>query len=169
MLFSSFHDGGSIFNKVDDLLEHVRQCAGSGLPVDIGQAAFSTTLNLLSNTIFSMDLADPSSDTAREFKSLVNDLIGAVGEPNLSDFFPVVRLMDVQGIRRRLTGHTTRMAKVIDRFIGARVVARKESGYRPVNDVLDVLLDMYAENTLEIDVTDMQHLFMVSVYIPQLF
>ena len=32
--------------------------------VDIERAAFKTTLNLLSNTIFSVDLANPNSDTA---------------------------------------------------------------------------------------------------------
>lgn len=39
-----------------------------GEAVDYGSAAFTTTLNLLSNTIFSIDLADPSSEMAREFK-----------------------------------------------------------------------------------------------------
>ncbi|PKI49520.1 hypothetical protein CRG98_030137, partial [Punica granatum] len=107
-----------------------------------------------------MDLADPSSETAREFKGLVSDLMAAVGEPNMSDFFPFLRRMDIQGIRRRLTGYTAGMSKMLDRFIDGRVMARKESNYRPVNDVLDVLLDICEENNDELDRTNMQHLLM---------
>ncbi|KAK4803901.1 hypothetical protein SAY86_003718 [Trapa natans] len=144
--------------KVDDLLVHIRQCAGTGKAVDIGTAAFSTTLNLLSNTIFSVDLADASSDTAREFKSLVSDMLIAAAEPNLSDFFPVLRHLDIQGIRRRMTIYNKKLLKIIDQFINTRLAARKETDYRPVNDVLDVLMGLYEDNSFEeIDLTDVQH------------
>ncbi|KAK4798849.1 hypothetical protein SAY86_031175 [Trapa natans] len=107
-----------------------------------------------------MDLADPTSDTAKEFKSLVTDIMSAQVEPNMSDFFPVLRHLDVQGIRRRMMGFTLRMSKTMDGFIDGRVAARKESDYRHVNDVLDVLLDRYEENTLEIDLADTKDLFL---------
>ena len=47
--------------KVQDALADTHQ---SSEAIDIGRAAFKTTLNLLSNTIFSVDLANPNSDTA---------------------------------------------------------------------------------------------------------
>uniref|UniRef100_A0A7N2LJB0 Uncharacterized protein n=1 Tax=Quercus lobata TaxID=97700 RepID=A0A7N2LJB0_QUELO len=47
--------------KVQDLLADTHQ---SSEAVDIGRAAFKTTLNLLSNTIFSVDLANPNFDIA---------------------------------------------------------------------------------------------------------
>ncbi|KAK4804458.1 hypothetical protein SAY86_004275 [Trapa natans] len=144
--------------KVDDLLEHVRKCAGTGQPVDIGQEVFSTALNLLSNTIFSVDLADANSDTAREFKSLIGDLLIAAAEPNLSDFFPVLRHLDIQGIRGRMRAYNKRFLEIMGQFIHARVAARKETDYRPFNDVLDVLLGLYEGNRLEINLADVQHL-----------
>ncbi|KAJ9706719.1 hypothetical protein PVL29_001946 [Vitis rotundifolia] len=53
--------------KVHELLHSVEQSCQVGAAVNIGQEAFRTALNLLSNTIFSIDLVDPSSQTAKEF------------------------------------------------------------------------------------------------------
>ncbi|GLT62428.1 hypothetical protein SLA2020_350670 [Shorea laevis] len=43
--------------KVQELLAETHQCSLTGEAVDIGKAAFKTTLNLLSSTIFSVDMA----------------------------------------------------------------------------------------------------------------
>lgn len=48
--------------KVEQLINYVQDSCREGKPVNIGQAAFNTSLNLLSNTMFSVDFADPNSD-----------------------------------------------------------------------------------------------------------
>ncbi|KAL2892365.1 Geraniol 8-hydroxylase [Bienertia sinuspersici] len=45
--------------KVNELIDYARPCGKNGMPIDIGKAGFTTSLNLLSNTFFSMDLASP--------------------------------------------------------------------------------------------------------------
>ncbi|KAL7256223.1 hypothetical protein ACSBR1_010199 [Camellia fascicularis] len=62
-------------------------------------------MNVLSNTIFSEDLADPREDTGKEFKELVWNIVVEAGKPNLVDFFPRVAKMDPQGIRQRMTDY----------------------------------------------------------------
>ncbi|KAF7124755.1 hypothetical protein RHSIM_Rhsim12G0026900 [Rhododendron simsii] len=57
--------------KVRQLLSLVRESCDNGVAIDIGKAAFGTTLNLRSNAIFSVDLIDPSSGSAKEFKEFV--------------------------------------------------------------------------------------------------
>ncbi|KAB2624915.1 geraniol 8-hydroxylase-like [Pyrus ussuriensis x Pyrus communis] len=57
--------------KVQELISDVNESAANGEVVDIGRAAFKTSVNLLSRTVFSVDLADPHSARAREFKDLV--------------------------------------------------------------------------------------------------
>ncbi|KAK2635223.1 hypothetical protein Ddye_030015 [Dipteronia dyeriana] len=86
--------------KIQQLLAHVQECCDTGRAIDVGQAAFNTALNLLSNTVFSIDLADPSSKFAREFKKLVWGIMEEAGKPNLNDYFPILRKIDPQGIRR---------------------------------------------------------------------
>lgn len=53
--------------KVDELVAYVTKCCDKGEAVDIGHAAFTTSLNILSNTIFSVDLEDPNEGSSREF------------------------------------------------------------------------------------------------------
>ncbi|THG10565.1 hypothetical protein TEA_005650 [Camellia sinensis var. sinensis] len=61
--------------KVEELISYVAKCCQEGVAVDIGRVAFTTFLNLLSNTLFSVDLADPSHDSSKEFKELVSNIM----------------------------------------------------------------------------------------------
>ncbi|KAK5804677.1 hypothetical protein PVK06_032328 [Gossypium arboreum] len=87
-----------------------------GEAVNIGQAAFDTTINLLSNTIFSMDLVDPNSSIAREFKETVCDIMVEIGKPNLADYFPLLTKLDPQdGIEELNKTHVTNL--LLDLFV----------------------------------------------------
>ncbi|GLT62535.1 hypothetical protein SLA2020_351670 [Shorea laevis] len=77
--------------KVQELLAETHQSSLTGEAVDIGRAAFKTTLNLLSNTIFSVDLADPNSDTTRELKEIVRNIMSEVEKPTWQITFPCLR------------------------------------------------------------------------------
>ncbi|CAI9766823.1 unnamed protein product [Fraxinus pennsylvanica] len=84
--------------KVQELIAYCRKNSQAGEAVDIGRAAFRTSLNLLSNTIFSKDLTDPFSDSAKEFKDLVWNVMVEAGKPNLVDLFPILDKLDPLGI-----------------------------------------------------------------------
>ena len=150
--------------KVQELLANVEQSCQAGGPVDIGQEAFRTSLNLLSNTIFSVDLVDPISETAQEFKELVRGAMEEAGKPNLVDYFPVLRQIDPQGIRRRLTIYFGRMIEIFDRMIKQRLQLRKIQGSIASSDVLDVLLNISEDNSNEIERSHMEHLLVVSIF-----
>ncbi|KAL5751048.1 hypothetical protein ACOSP7_025651 [Xanthoceras sorbifolium] len=144
--------------KIQQLLAHVQESCRAGKAIDIGQAAFNTSLNLLSNTIFSVDLADPSSENAREFKRLVWDMMVEAGKPNLGDYFPMIRKIDPQGIRRRMTNHFGKMLELFDRMIDQRLKQRELLGSES-KDVLDTLLNIREENCEDIDKDHIKHLF----------
>ncbi|WJZ82342.1 hypothetical protein VitviT2T_002109 [Vitis vinifera] len=146
--------------KVQELLANVEQSCQAGGPVDIGQEAFRTSLNLLSNTIFSVDLVDPISETAQEFKELVRGVMEEAGKPNLVDYFPVLRRIDPQSIRRRLTIYFGRMIEIFDRMIKQRLQLRKNQGSIASSDVLDVLLNISEDNSSEIERSHMEHLLL---------
>lgn len=146
--------------KVQELLANVEQSCQAGGPVDIGQEAFRTSLNLLSNTIFSVDLVDPISETAQEFKELVRGVMEEAGKPNLVDYFPVLRQIDPQGIRRRLTIYFGRILEIFDRMIKRRLRLRKMQGSIASSDVLDILLNISEDNRNEIERSHMEHLLL---------
>ncbi|KAH7865000.1 hypothetical protein Vadar_001017 [Vaccinium darrowii] len=146
-------------SKIQQLLSFVRESCDSGVAMDVGKAAFSTTLNLLSNTMFSIDLIDPSSDSANEFKELVWNMMEEMGKPNLADYFPALKRMDPQGRRRRLTGYFGKMIGVFDELIKTRLLARKTDGSVSTDDILHTLLGI-EQSSHEIDRQDIEHLFL---------
>ncbi|XP_074270533.1 cytochrome P450 76AD1-like [Silene latifolia] len=141
--------------KVNDLVEHGRVCCEKGLPVDIGKAGFTTSLNLLSNTLFSMDLASHDSLYSQEFKDLVCHIMEEIAVPNVSDFFPVLRHLDLQGIRKKTRGHFEKMLGIFEKIIDQRV---KDERVDAQHDVLDSLLQLVNDNELSLD--DVKHLLM---------
>ena len=146
--------------KVQDLLAHVNKSSLTNEAIDIGSAAFTTTVNLLSNTIFSIDLADPSSEMAREFKDTMCNIVEVAGKPNLADFFPVLRKVDPHGIKRQMTKQFGRVVD-LDRMINERLELRKLPSSIRHNDVLDTLLDITEENKEEINKPHINRLLLV--------
>ncbi|CAL5442247.1 unnamed protein product [Camellia sinensis] len=133
-----------------------------GVAVDICKAAFRTTFNLLSNTIFSMELSDDRNrDIARELKEAVWSSMEHFGTPNWSDYFPVLKKIDPQGIRRQTTSDFGRLIAVFDRLIDQQLELKKTQGCLSSNDVLDALLNISGvDQSDSIDRTHIQHLLL---------
>ncbi|KAD7117810.1 hypothetical protein E3N88_05078 [Mikania micrantha] len=132
--------------KVEELIAYCRKASLSNDYVDIGHVAFRTSLNLLSNTIFSKDLADPYEDSGKEFKEVIGNIMVEAGKPNLVDFFPVLKKVDPQGIRRRMSIHMGKVLEIFDELIEERL----QMGTLKHDDVLDVCLKMIQDNPDEI-------------------
>ncbi|XP_031117154.1 geraniol 8-hydroxylase-like [Ipomoea triloba] len=139
--------------KIQELITYCQNYSQAGEAVDIGRAAFRTTMNLLSNTIFSKDLCDPCS----EFKDLVRNIMEEAETPNMVDYFPFLRKFDPQRLRRRMSGHFSKVLHIFRGLIDERLEERKVmSGNRNV-DILDTLLNISQQTPDEIDNTLIQH------------
>jgi hypothetical protein len=149
--------------KVQELLAETQQSSQTGEAVEIGRAAFKTALNLLSNTILSVDLADPNSDKARKFKEMVWNIMEEAGRPNVADYFPLLQKLDPQGIRRRITVNFGKMIDLFSCMINERLQLRKVFGFVTNGDMLDTLLNISEENSEKMNKTAMEHFFMVSI------
>ncbi|KAL5541021.1 hypothetical protein UlMin_042594 [Ulmus minor] len=128
--------------KVDELFDEMLKRSVAGEAVDIGRAAFTTALNQLSNTIFSVDLADPNSDLAKEFKDITYNIMKEAGTPNLSDYFPLLKMIDPQGVRKRMGINFKRLIDVFDGLIDQRLRIRESRDSSMNNDMLDTLLNI---------------------------
>uniref|UniRef100_A0A7N0ZYV5 Cytochrome P450 n=1 Tax=Kalanchoe fedtschenkoi TaxID=63787 RepID=A0A7N0ZYV5_KALFE len=147
--------------KVEELLGDVRASCELGEGVLIGEAAFKTSLNLLSTAIFSMNL---DSWKARDFKRSFREVVELGGMANMVDYFPWLKRFDPQGIRARMEVPFTKMLAFLDSVIGERSALRAEQGSAYQNkDVLDTLLDI-SETSEEIDREVIRHL-LVALFI----
>ena len=143
-----------------ELLDHVGECCGRGCAVDIGSAAFTASLNFLSNTIFSVNLAHGhDSDFSQEFKEVVCGMMEGIGRPNLADYFPTLRLIDPQGIRRKMNVYFDKLFDIFNGIISERLQYSKASSTS--KDVLDALLNLTKENDFEWSCNDIKHLLLV--------
>ncbi|KAJ4831936.1 hypothetical protein Tsubulata_034554 [Turnera subulata] len=148
--------------KVQELVVDVQEHCPAGKAVDVGQAAFRTTFNALSNTALSLDLSDSSSDTAQRFKEVVRGVMDEIGKPNLADYFPIFQYIDLQGIKRRTAIHFRKIFDFFDHIINERLQGRNVKGYLPTDDMLDTLLSISQENSDLMNKNYIKHLFLVT-------
>ncbi|WOL04338.1 hypothetical protein Cni_G13059 [Canna indica] len=76
--------------KVGELTQFISDSASKGLPVEIGRVAFVAALNLISRTIFSVDLVDLYEESSQKFKHVVQGMLEEAGKSNLFDYFPLL-------------------------------------------------------------------------------
>ncbi|OWM64970.1 geraniol 8-hydroxylase-like isoform X2 [Punica granatum] len=129
--------------KVDELLDYLHENSVRGKAVTVGQAVFTTVLNLISNTLFSIDLTHHKENSVVEFKELIWGMMKEGGSPNISDFFPALRWIDPQGARRRMDAHFSQLFAVFDRIVEERTLKRASTDGSPrSDDMLESLLDL---------------------------
>ncbi|XP_024974984.1 7-ethoxycoumarin O-deethylase-like [Cynara cardunculus var. scolymus] len=134
--------------KVQELVAYCRKASECNETVDIGRAAYRTSLNIASNTIFSKDLTDPFEDSGQEFKELIGNIMMEAVKPNLVDVFPVLKKIDPQRIRSRLSHHLGKVLEIFEELIKERLVMKKR--LKQDDDFLDKCLKISQENPDEI-------------------
>ncbi|XP_024970222.1 probable (S)-N-methylcoclaurine 3'-hydroxylase isozyme 2 [Cynara cardunculus var. scolymus] len=87
--------------KVDQMLGFLH--GKKGQVVNIGDLVFTTTFNTLSNVFFGKDFLDFGDEhgIAGGLKEKLNTLLAYGVRPNISDFFPIFKRWDLQGLRKR--------------------------------------------------------------------
>jgi len=116
---------------------------------------------LLSNTIYSEDFIQ-SAEKAGEFKELVANILKEIGKPNLADCFPVLKVVDPHGIRRRTGSYLRKLLNMFTGLIHQRLELRKdEAGYCTKNDMLDAMLNDVQHTCQETDIAKIQRLSLV--------
>lgn len=145
---------------VTQMVEHVKEISKRGQVVDIGKLAFTTALNQMSNTCFSVDVAHFSSNQDENgFHYAVNTVMEVDGKVNFADFFPLIKKFDPQGIRKDAKAAYGWLDQLCEKFILQRL-RHRESNLPPHGDLLDSFLDFRQENPVDFDVKQIKVLLM---------
>ncbi|KAK2457483.1 geraniol 8-hydroxylase [Trifolium repens] len=143
--------------KLKDLMNDMHKSSLTGETVDIGRAAFKACINFLSYTFVSQDFVESLDD---EYKDIVSTLLSAVGTPNIADHFPILKILDPQGIKRHTTKYVAKVFYALDIIIDKRMKLRQSEDYVSKNDMLDTLLDISKEDTQKMDKKQIKHLLL---------
>ncbi|XVF51658.1 hypothetical protein PTKIN_Ptkin04bG0202100 [Pterospermum kingtungense] len=74
----------------------------SGSPVNVGEQIFLTILNVITNMLWGGSVVgDARATLAAEFRHAISEVTEILGLPNISNFFPVLSRLDLQGIAKR--------------------------------------------------------------------
>ncbi|RXH76927.1 hypothetical protein DVH24_019815 [Malus domestica] len=112
--------------------------------IDLGRFIFLMAFNLIGNLIFSKDLLDPKSERGAMFFYHAGKVMELAGKPNMADFFPILRWLDPQGIRRNTQFHVEKAFEIAGEFIKERMESTENGGcdgIEKAKDFLDVLLE----------------------------
>nr|QCF60512.1 cytochrome P450 [Salvia dorisiana] len=153
--------------RLRKLAEHVRGFSERGQVMNVGEATFTTMTDLVFSTLFSIDLTDygaTDSIANKEFKEHINSFTRYIGVPNVSDFYPILAPLDLQGVRRKIGHHLGKLLDFVEDMIQKRMRERRESDYQNKNDFLDTLLEIAEETEYDLTIKEIRH-FCVDILI----
>ncbi|KAJ0246542.1 Cytochrome P450 [Hirschfeldia incana] len=146
-------------SKVQELTNFVHKCSERSEAVNIGRASFITSLNIISNALFSTNLANfDDTETTDDFQNVVLRMMEIAGKPNMADFFPFLGFLDLQGTRKEARLCLNKLFRVFQRFIDAK---RSSKALRNKdNDMLSSLLDIAQDKESKLDDNGIKHLLL---------
>ncbi|KAJ6836672.1 geraniol 8-hydroxylase-like isoform X2 [Iris pallida] len=155
--------------KVQELVAYLTQQGLAGEPVDVGRAVFTTVLNSISSTLCSVDMVSSYSESAQGFRDLMRGIMVEIGAPNVSDFFPTLRWLDLLGNRRRAEKYAARFHEIFDELIDKRLQEEekrgKDVGATVAKDFLDTLISILVKgDAMELDRPAMKS-FLLDVFV----
>nr|A0A1Z3GBS4.1 RecName: Full=Ferruginol synthase; AltName: Full=Cytochrome P450 76AH30 [Isodon rubescens]ASC55319.1 cytochrome P450 CYP76AH30 [Isodon rubescens] len=147
--------------KLQQLLDYAQKCCETGRAVDIREASFITTLNLMSATMFSTQATEFESEATKEFKEIIEGVATIVGVPNFADYFPILKPFDLQGIKRQADGYFGRLLKKIEGYLNERVESRRLNPDAPrKNDFLETVVDIIEADEYKLTTDHLTHLML---------
>ncbi|XP_057811432.1 flavonoid 3'-monooxygenase CYP75B137-like [Salvia miltiorrhiza] len=112
----------------------------AGTAVDVGEQMFVTVLNVITGMLWGGTVkGEERAGLGAEFKEVVGEMTALLGAPNISDFFPALERLDLQGIQKRMKGLAKRFDRIFEKMIEQRL---KMSGDHGSKDFLQILLQM---------------------------
>nr|CAD1844856.1 unnamed protein product [Ananas comosus var. bracteatus] len=129
--------------KARELVAHLREKSLEGKLVDVGGAVYSTTVNTISNLLFSVDVVNPSSEAPGSLKEIMRGVIEEIANANISDFIPFFAALDLQGRRRRLADHFRRLHELLDKVVDQRIQENAAEG--TYKDFLEAIIHRHTD------------------------
>nr|GFA17050.1 cytochrome P450 [Tanacetum cinerariifolium] len=93
-----------------------------GKVVRVEEVVFTTMFNTMSNILFSKDFLNLNDEhgTAHWLKLALQKTLQSAMTPNVSDLFPVLRGLDIQGLRKDYVKHLNEISSFTDKIIDER-------------------------------------------------
>lgn len=170
----------SVRDEVDNTVRTVAMSSGSA--VNVGELIFGLTRDIIYRAAF----GSSSSEGQDNFIKILQEFSKLFGAFNVSDFFPLLSWLDLQGFNPRLAKARASLDGFIDKIIDDHIQRRRRnkngqvSGDGAETDMVDELLAFYSEemkvnesddlqNAIKLSRDNIKAIIMVSLVTPSTF
>lgn len=119
------------------------------VPVKVGEKMFLNVLDVITSMLWGGTIEGKErAIIGAEFKQAVSEMTQLLGNPNVSDFFPWLAWLDLQGMRKEMKVVAAKFDRIFDRIIEQRTqidaaeVSAAGDGSKKSRDFLQVLLQL---------------------------
>lgn len=128
---------------VDDLLEWIEKEArdvGEERGIHVARLVFLAAFNMIGNLLLSRGLVDHGSKVGLDFFTAMDGIAEWAGSPNISDLFPRLSGLDLQGLRKKMDRDKGKALEIASGFVKERIKEIEKTRERK-KDILDIVLD----------------------------
>ncbi|KAL7595396.1 hypothetical protein Lser_V15G29258 [Lactuca serriola] len=138
------------FFRRDEVRKTIKNIYGKvGSAIDISQIAFSTEGSVLTSMVWE-NTSDPNakgSHFGAELQRISSNIVEILGQPNLSDIFPSLAWLDLQGILRKSKRQLHQLDRIFTSIIDDRIISNSKKpkdavGHEGKKDLLQILLEL---------------------------
>ncbi|XP_021909480.1 geraniol 8-hydroxylase-like [Carica papaya] len=129
--------------EVREMVKEIYAKVGS--PIKVGDQLFVTSLNVAMSMLWGASLDEEKKiSVGLEFKQVIEEIVDLLGKPNISDFFPVLAPLDLQGIVSKMLKLRSWLDRIFESVIAIKTKVDGEStGTSNENkDFLQILLEL---------------------------
>lgn len=139
-------------DEINRFIKYLSQKATVGKPVELEPELMKMTNNVISRMLMSKRCSD-EDDEAGDIRKIVMDIGEVMGTFNLSDHIWFLKNFDLQVVRKRAREIRERFDSLIEKNIREHEEARKNKETGKVKDLLNILLDISENESMEIKLT----------------
>ena len=139
----------------DELTRFIRSLSENakvGKSVDLGEELMKLVNNVISRMVTRERCTDKEGE-AESVGKLIAEITVASGSFNLSDYIWLFKTLDLQGFEKRVKDLRSRFDVIIERIMKEHEEARKHKEIGGVQDLLDILLDIAQDKSMEVNLT----------------
>ncbi|PWA50803.1 hypothetical protein CTI12_AA451430 [Artemisia annua] len=133
-------------------LHSLSQKAKLGKAVDVKGELMKLTNNVISRMLMSERCSEDENETD-DMRKLVPEISEITGKFNLADYIWFCKNLDLQGYKKRVKEIHRRFDQLIERIISEHEDERMKKGKDEVRDLLDILLNISEDETMEMKLT----------------
>ncbi|PWA13680.1 cytochrome P450 [Artemisia annua] len=140
----------------DELTRFIRSISENakvGKLVDLDRELMKLTNNVISRMVTNERCMDKEGEEAENVGKLIAEITVAGGSFNLSDYIWLFKTLDLQGFEKRVKDLRSRFDVIIERIMKEHEEARKHKEVGGVQDLLDILLDVAQDESMEVNLT----------------